>query len=134
MYLEFSRKKLPAKLSPEHNEFLLHAIETTKCEHLRVGNRKTSYLKQNADKFKVSGDETQMYVSLKNSSKFWTFNKNGPKAQHPFMKPFFDGSDIHLEPKVPLSGIGLMHYTNDDSCAGLIVPYVKTLRYRHIEF
>lgn len=120
------------KLGTKHTELLLNAIETN-YERLDAGNRKLSYLKEDSDNFKVSGEETRVYVTLRHFSKIFS-KENGPKAQHPFMKPFFDGSDIHFEPKVPLSGIGLMHYTNDDSHAGLIVPYLKTMKYRHIDF
>lgn len=130
--LQFYRKKFQIQLRTKHNELFLNAIETN-CERLEAGNKKISYLKEDNDNFKVSGEETRLYVTLKNFSKIWS-TENGPKAQHPFMKPFFDGSDIHFEPKVPLSGIGLMHYTNDDNYAGLIVPYLKTMKYKHIDF
>lgn len=123
---------MQAKLETTHNtELLLNAIETN-YEKFEPGNRKLSYLKEESDNFKVSGEESRVYVTLRNFS-IWS-KENGPKAQHPFMKPFFDGSDIHFEPKVPLSGIGLMHYTNDDNHAGLIVPYLKTMKYQHIDF
>lgn len=112
---------------------MLNAVETN-YERLEARNRKLSYLKGDSDNFKVSAEETRLYMTLRNFETKISSKVNGPKAQHPFMKPFFDGSNICFEPKVPFSGIRLMHYTNDDNHAGLIMPYLKTMKYKHIEF
>lgn len=102
---------------------------------LEAGSRKHGYLVENSDRFKVSGEDSKTFINLRKFPKSQFFSKdNGPKAQHPFMRPFFDGTDVHFEPKVPLSGGGLMHYTNDDNHAGLIIPFLKTMKYKHINF
>jgi len=44
--------------------------------------------------------------------------------------PYFDGNDISFKVKSPLSGITLMHYTNDEKYAGYIRPVIKSLDYR----
>jgi hypothetical protein len=44
--------------------------------------------------------------------------------------PYFDGSDITFDVKAPLSGIGLIYYTNDYNYAGYIRPVVNCLDYR----
>jgi hypothetical protein len=48
--------------------------------------------------------------------------------------PSFIGNDITTDSPCPLSGIGLMHYTNEDdfSYAGHIKPYLKTFSFHHL--
>lgn len=38
--------------------------------------------------------------------------------------PFFDATDV--KNVSPLSGFGLLHYTNDDEYAGYVRPYLIT--------
>jgi hypothetical protein len=41
--------------------------------------------------------------------------------------PFFDGTEVTTDNKVPLAGIGFMHFTSSDEYAGYIKPYLITL-------
>lgn len=45
--------------------------------------------------------------------------------------PFFDGVDVTFDFVSPLSGLGLLHYTNDDKYAGYIRPYLRSFNYNH---
>ena len=46
--------------------------------------------------------------------------------------PYFDGTAIEFDKKGPLSGVGFMHYSNDDSYAGYIRPYIMSFKYKHV--
>lgn len=46
--------------------------------------------------------------------------------------PFFDGSDIEFDSVAPISGIGLIHYTNDKDYAGYIRPTISSLNYQKL--
>ena len=46
--------------------------------------------------------------------------------------PYFDGADTTFEVESPLSGIGLIHYTNDIEFAGYIRPYLRSYKYGKI--
>ncbi|CAO1346334.1 unnamed protein product [Diamesa tonsa] len=46
--------------------------------------------------------------------------------------PYFDGTAIEFDNKTPLSGVGFMHFTNDDSYAGYIRPYIMSFRYKTV--
>lgn len=46
--------------------------------------------------------------------------------------PYFDGTAIEFDNKTPLSGVGFMHFTNDDSYAGYIRPYIMSFRYQSV--
>lgn len=46
--------------------------------------------------------------------------------------PFFDGVDEVFDVPSPLSGIGFLHYTNDDRYAGFIKPSVKSFDFRNV--
>lgn len=43
--------------------------------------------------------------------------------------PYFDGTEIVMDVRSPLSGLGFLHYLNNDSYAGFIRPYLKSLNY-----
>lgn len=43
--------------------------------------------------------------------------------------PFFDGSDVSLQSKAPISGVGFMLFTKGENYAGYIRPYLKTYNY-----
>ncbi|CRL00495.1 CLUMA_CG013756, isoform A [Clunio marinus] len=129
--LQFYRKRLQS--SPEPQDLLLSLIDTESKKNETI-NSKYGYLDEKSEIFKTSSEDNKVVVKLRTFSKTQFFSKEarGPKGQHPFMRPFFDGSDISFEPKVPLSGAGLMHYTNDDNFAGLFAPFLKTMKYKHI--
>lgn len=114
-----------------NSEFLLNELDKT---YTKLGTGKNGYLSDNSSNFSVIGEESKSFIQLKKFNMSQFTKGNGPKAQTPFMKPFFDGSDIVFEPSVPLSGGGLLHYTNDSNYAGLIAPFLKTLKYRNINF
>jgi hypothetical protein len=45
----------------------------------------------------------------------------------------FDKEPVRLDIPAPLSGLGLLHYTNDiDGFAGCIKPYLNTLPYKNL--
>lgn len=130
--LQFYRKMMETRTVSPNSALLLNEVET---DYTRLSAGKHGYLSENSDNFIVSGEESKVFIQLRKFPKQQFFSKeNGPKAQSPFMKPFFDGSDIVFEPSVPLSGGGLLHYTNDSNHAGLIAPFLKTMKYKHINF
>lgn len=48
--------------------------------------------------------------------------------------PYFDGTDITLDVRSPLTGIGFLHYTKNESYAGYIRPFLNTLHYSDFVF
>jgi hypothetical protein len=46
--------------------------------------------------------------------------------------PFFDGDDVTFTHPAPISGMGLIHYTNDPKYAGYIWPIIETMDYGKI--
>jgi len=46
--------------------------------------------------------------------------------------PYFDGNEVTFDIKSPLSGITLIHYTNDVNYAGFIRPVIRSLDYRKL--
>lgn len=46
--------------------------------------------------------------------------------------PYFDGTNITFDISAPLSGISLIHYTNDVNYAGYIRPVLRSLNYRKL--
>lgn len=45
--------------------------------------------------------------------------------------PYLDGIDVTFDVKSPLSGIGLMHFTNDAHYAGYIRPFLRSFSYEN---
>lgn len=43
--------------------------------------------------------------------------------------PYFDGDDVTFTHAAPISGIGIIHYTNDPEYAGYIWPIIETMDY-----
>ncbi|CAO1331992.1 unnamed protein product [Diamesa serratosioi] len=46
--------------------------------------------------------------------------------------PYFDGTNIEFDKPAPLSGLGFLHYSNDDSYAGYIRPYIRSFKYKNV--
>jgi hypothetical protein len=46
--------------------------------------------------------------------------------------PYFDGNEVTFDIKSPLTGISLIHYTNDPKYAGFIRPVIRSLDYRKL--
>lgn len=46
--------------------------------------------------------------------------------------PFFDGHNIEFDSAAPISGIGIMHYTNNMQYGGYIRPTISSLNYKKI--
>jgi hypothetical protein len=46
--------------------------------------------------------------------------------------PSFNSENVTLDIPAPLSGLGLMHYTNDEQYGGCIKPFLKTLHFKHL--
>jgi hypothetical protein len=46
--------------------------------------------------------------------------------------PFFDAEKTKIDKSVPLSGIELMHYTNDRKYAGFIKPYLIAAHFKDL--
>lgn len=65
------------------------------------------------------GDHNNVYIK---------FAKTSNDGQ---ILPFFDGVMATFAIKSPLSGIGLLHYTNDDQHAGYIRPFLRSFNYEN---
>lgn len=49
--------------------------------------------------------------------------------------PFFDGVAVTFDSPSPLSGVGLMHYTNSKDFAGYLRPFLRSFNYaEHLEY
>lgn len=81
------------------------------------------------------------YVGLHEDSKSFTItNKGAVYFERSSEKsdggqsyvPFFDGNEINFDDFSPISGVGLVHYTNHKDYAGYIRPTIASLHYRNL--
>lgn len=62
----------------------------------------------------------------------WFDTSNMDKDMGQTLLPRFISEDVTADSAVPLSGIGLMHYTNDAAYGGFIKPYFKTFNFNYL--
>ncbi|CAO1331680.1 unnamed protein product [Diamesa serratosioi] len=108
-------------------------------EHLNLegtlsGNEK-EYISQNSDVHRIVDKipklkkESKKFTKIIDKAIQFEVSNDSEDAGQSFV-PYLDGSDIEFDVKAPLSGIGFMHYTNDDNYAGYIRPYLKSFKYK----
>lgn len=78
----------------------------------------------NNQEFKHPGKSNSTNIKV-NKNRIISFGLSNEKsdAGQQFV-PFFDGSDISINSLSPLSGFGLLHYTDDEDYAGYIRPFL----------
>lgn len=78
----------------------------------------------------LSSKRTYFTVKSEGSINFdWSTEKSD--AGQSFV-PYFDGNDVIFDYSAPLSGIRLVHYTNDEEYGGFIRPIISTMDYKSI--
>jgi len=95
------------------------------------------YIKQSHDAAKtfdmfgkIEGLSSSTNFTVRNITKIkFSTSSEGYDNGQSFV-PYFDGNAVTMDIKAPLSGIGLIQYTNDWTFAGYIRPVLKSLDYR----
>lgn len=84
---------------------------------------------------KIPGVEnsSDKFAVTKNKKVLFGLSNEEVDAGQSFV-PYFDGADITLDVKSPLTGIGFLHYTKNESYAGYIRPFLNTLDYSNFIF
>lgn len=72
----------------------------------------------------------RIVVSHDGAVKFQMTSEESDAGQN--FAPFFDGSDVGFDSVAPISGVGLIHYTNGKDYAGYIRPTISSLNYRNL--
>lgn len=86
-----------------------------------------SFQNVNKQEFKKPGLKgSSEYTITKNQLINFGMSHEKSDAGQTFV-PHFDGIDVTMDSKSPLSGIGLFHFTDNTRYAGYIKPYLFTL-------
>lgn len=75
----------------------------------------------------ISSDFPSLAVKKQTRIEFGMSNEEVDAGQS--FVPYFDGNDVTMDVKSPLSGLGFLHYTKNESFSGYVKPYLITLNY-----
>lgn len=106
------------------SNFVLGTLGTTELSHI---SNVTSNGQNIDQELKIPGRSgwSRATVTKNKTLRFGLSNEEADAGQS--FVPFFDGSDVSTENRIPLAGIGLLHFTDNRDYAGYVKPYLITL-------